>query len=114
MRLQSFKAITTEDKILDAAIDIVHDYTISGTRIHLVAERAGLFQSNIHYYFKSKRQLLLAVLGRLHQYCLNIRIDLRRQADQTLESQLDIFFNQKKQFILHEPKYDCAEIDFWI
>lgn len=113
MKLQSFKAMTTEDKILDAAFDVVRDYTISGTRIHLVAERAGLFQSNIHYYFKSKRDLLLAVLERLHQHCLDIRADLRDQAVDTLEAQLDVFFEQKKQFILHESKYDYAEIDFW-
>ncbi|MDO5784158.1 MAG: TetR/AcrR family transcriptional regulator [Eubacteriales bacterium] len=113
MRLQSEKALTTEDKILDAALDVVQTETISGTRIHLVAERAGLFQSNIHYYFKSKRDLLFAVLQRLHKRCEDIRAELRVEAAANLEDQLDVFFDQKKQFILHETKYDYAEIDFW-
>ena len=113
MKLQSDKAMSTEDKILDAALDVVQEHTISGTRIHLVAEYAGLFQSNIHYYFKSKRDLLLAVLQRLQRRCLDIRAELREQADVGLDAQLDIFFEQKKQFILHETKYDYAEIDFW-
>ncbi|MGM9629763.1 TetR/AcrR family transcriptional regulator [Butyricicoccus sp.] len=113
MKLQSDKAMSTEDKILDAALDVVQEHTISGTRIHLVAEYAGLFQSNIHYYFKSKRDLLLAVLQRLQRRCLDIRAELREQADAGLDAQLDIFFKQKKQFILHETKYDYAEIDFW-
>lgn len=113
MKLQSDKAMSTEDKILEAALDVVQEHTISGTRIHLVAEYAGLFQSNIHYYFKSKRDLLLAVLHRLQQRCLDIRTELRKQADDGLAEQLDIFFEQKKQFILHETKYDYAEVDFW-
>ena len=113
MKLQSDKAMSTEDKILDAALDVVQEHTISGTRIHLVAEYAGCFQSNIHYYFKSKRDLLLAVLHRLQRRCLDIRAELREQADAGLDAQLDIFFEQKKQFILHETKYDYAEIDFW-
>ncbi len=113
MRFQSEKALTTEDKILDAAMDVVQTETISGTRIRLVAERAGLFQSNIHYYFKSKRDLLVAVLQRLHRRCEDIRMELRIEAGANLEDQLDVFFDQKKQFILHETKYDYAEIDFW-
>lgn len=113
MKLQSERALTTEDKVLDAALDVVQTKTISGTRIHLVAERAGLFQSNIHYYFKSKRDLLFAVLQRLHKHCEDIRTELRVEAAANLEDQLDVFFDQKKQFILHETKYDYAEIDFW-
>lgn len=113
MKIQSEKAMTTEDKILDAALDVVQEYTISGTRIHLVAERAGLFQSNIHYYFKSKKDLLFAVLHRLTRRCMDIRAELREQADSTLESQIQIFFEQKKQFILYETKYDYAEMDYW-
>lgn len=110
---QSEKGMSTEDKILEAAFDVVQEKAISGTRIHLVAERAGLFQSNIHYYFKSKKELLFAVLNRLHERCLEIRSDMRSDAEDTLEGQLDIFFAQKKYFITAETKYDYAEIDFW-
>ncbi len=109
----SEKAASTEERILEAALDVVQEHTISGTRIHLVAQRAGLFPSNIHYYFKSKRDLLFAVLTRLHARCLDIRADIRKQTDNTLEAQLEVFFEQKKQFILHETKYDYAEVDFW-
>lgn len=113
MKLQSEKAASTEDRILEAALDVIRTHSISGTRISLVAERAGLFQSNIHYYFKSKRDLLFAVLQRTYSRCHSIRAELRRDAAHTLEKQLDIFFAQKKQFILHETQYDYAELDFW-
>lgn len=107
------KTASTEDRILDAALDVIRTHSISGTRISLVAERAGLFQSNIHYYFKSKRDLLFAVLQRTYHRCHNIRRELRKDAEYTLEEQLDIFFAQKKQFILYETQYDYAELDFW-
>lgn len=107
------KTASTEDRILDAALDVIRTHTISGTRISLVAQRAGLFQSNIHYYFKSKRDLLFAVLQRTYHRCHNIRRDLRKDAERTLEKQLDIFFAQKRQFILYETQYDYAELDFW-
>lgn len=110
---QSEKGLSTEEKILDAAFDVVQEYAISGTRIHLVAERAGLFQSNIHYYFKSKKELLFAVLNRLQERCREIRAEMRENAENTLEGQLDIFLQQKRRFILEETKYDYAEIDFW-
>ena len=113
MKLQSEKAASTEDRILEAALDVIRTHSISGTRISLVAERAGLFQSNIHYYFKSKRDLLFDVLQRTYNRCHNIRGELRKNAEHTLEKQLDIFFAQKKQFILHETQYDYAELDFW-
>ena len=60
----------TEERILDAAFDVVYEKTISGTRMALIAERAGMFQSNIHYYFKSKHELMLAVQKKVFDRCV--------------------------------------------
>lgn len=38
-----------EEKILNAAFHVVDRYTISGTRMHLIAEEAKMVQSNLHY-----------------------------------------------------------------
>ena len=40
---------STEERILDAAFYVLQEKTLSGVRMALVAEKAGLFQSNIHY-----------------------------------------------------------------
>ena len=61
----------TEEKILAAAFKVADRYALSGTRMHLIAEEAKLVQSNLHYYFKTKQDLLLALLqyiqiGRAH------------------------------------------------
>lgn len=103
---------STEERILDAAFDVLQERTLSGVRMALVAEKAGLFQSNIHYYYKSKHELLLAVQKKVLQHCIELRRALGG-ADGTLETQLEAFWGQKKNFILKEPRYDYAEIEFW-
>ena len=103
-----------EEKILDAALDVIIEKTISGTRMHLIADRAGMVQSNLHYYYKSKDDLMLALQRKVLKRCLEIRDRLRLKAEKTLEDQVSVFIDQKKEFILKEQKYDFAELDFWV
>ena len=103
-----------EERILEAALKVVEDYTISGTRMHLIAEKAEMFPSNIHYYYRTKDELLLALQQKVLNKCLKLRADIRAHSKDTLESQLDVFFEQKKAFIMEYREYDYAEIDFWV
>ncbi len=108
------KNMIAEGKIIDAALDTIEKHTISGTRMRLIAEEADMIQSNLHYYFKTKTDLLMAVLKRVRVRSLEIRTELQKNSEDTLEAGLDLFIGQKKQFIKNEKKYDYAEIDFWI
>ena len=103
-----------EGKIISAALDTIEKYTISGTRMHLIADEAEMLQSNLHYYFKTKSDLMMAVLKRVRERSLEIREEIKKETEDTLESALDQFIGQKKEFILREKKYDYAEIDFWV
>ena len=103
-----------EERILEAALEVVEDYTISGTRMHLIAKKAEMFPSNIHYYYRTKDELLLALQQKVLNKCLKLRADIRAHSKDTLESQLDVFFEQKKAFIMEYREYDYAEIDFWV
>lgn len=103
-----------EEKILDAALDVIVEKTICGTRMHLIADRAGMVQSNLHYYYKSKDDLMLALQKKVLKRCLEIRDRLKLKANKTLEDQIGVFIDQKKEFILKEQKYDFAELDFWV
>ena len=109
-----FEDMKTEDKVLDAALRIVKDKTISGTRMHLIAEEANMVQSNVHYYFKTKNGLMIALQKKVLNRCIELRKKLSMDCEDTLESHLDTFFQQKLDFILDEKEYDFAEIDFWI
>ena len=100
--------------MLDAALRIVKEKTISGTRMHLIAEEANMVQSNVHYYFKTKNDLMIALQKKVLRRCIELRKKLSLSCGDSLESQLDTFFKQKLDFILEEKEYDFAEIDFWI
>lgn len=109
-----FEDKKTEEKVLDAALRIVKEKTISGTRMHLIAEEANMVQSNVHYYYKTKNDLMVALQKKVLNRCLEIRQKFSANSEETLESQLDVFFQQKLEFILKEQEYDYAEVDFWV
>src|SRR3989449_11347963 len=58
----STKAADTRAKILHAAFTVLSRQGYENTSIKDIAEAAGVAQGLIHYYFKSKQQLVLAVL----------------------------------------------------
>jgi AcrR family transcriptional regulator len=106
--------MSTEDKIIQATLDVIEEKTISKTRMRCIAEKADVYQSNLHYYYKTKKELLLEAQKRVANRCNELRQEGKKNAESSLEGQLDIFLNQKLIFIKEEPKYDYAEIDFWI
>ncbi len=53
-----------ERRILDAAQEVFARYGYHGATIDKVAERADMSKPNLHYYFKRKRDLYVAVLTR--------------------------------------------------
>ena len=103
-----------EDRILEAALQVVKEYTISGTRMHLISEKAQMVQSNLHYYYKTKKDLMMALQQKVLDQCLTLRARYREQKKDTLEEQLDVFIAQKRAFIMEYREYDYAELDFWV
>lgn len=102
-----------EETILKSALKVVDAKTISGTRMHLIAKEAGMSQSNLHYHFRTKKELLLALLHYLQkQFSEDRENDLKNRAD-SLKQKLGGFFDQKKSIILREPEYDRVQFDFW-
>jgi AcrR family transcriptional regulator len=53
----------TRDKILQAAFTLLSRQGYENASIKEIAEEAGVAQGLVHYYFKSKQLLVLAVLG---------------------------------------------------
>jgi AcrR family transcriptional regulator len=103
-----------EDRILEAALQVVKDKTISGTRMHLIADEAKMLQSNLHYYYKTKNDLMDALQKKVLEKCLELRESLRNDSKDNLESQLEVFIKQKRSFIQQYREYDYAELDFWV
>lgn len=103
-----------EDVILNAALEVVNKNTISGTRMHLIAQKADMAQSNIHYHYKTKHNLMVALHKKVVRRYVEIRDEIRDNYGDTLSDQLDIYFQQKLDCILKEPEYDIVELDFWL
>ena len=101
-----------EEKILNAALNVVAKYTISNTRMHLIAEEAGMVTSNLHYYYETKQDLLLALLPKLNQDATKIRSNYNKDG-LSIAGRVDSFFQEKKNQIKSHPEYDYVQIDFW-
>ncbi|MEO1652043.1 MAG: TetR/AcrR family transcriptional regulator [Bacteroidota bacterium] len=52
----------TQEKILQAAEKVFHENGLKGARTTLIAERAGVSRTMLHYYFRSKEDLFQEVL----------------------------------------------------
>lgn len=47
-----------KERILDAFMECIQDHSISETSIRMIAQRAGLTPSLLHYYFKDKTDII--------------------------------------------------------
>src|ERR1700743_3873206 len=56
--------LRNEEKILDAAQEVIAEFGFHGATIDLIAERAGISKPNLHYYFPTKVDLQIAALKR--------------------------------------------------
>ncbi len=101
-----------EERILRAALKVVNECTISGTRMHLIADRADMVQSNVHYYYKTKNDLLIALQAYVENEFYRVRLNDRKKAGDDLKDQLDVFFRQKKAMLGKRREFDFAELDF--
>ena len=77
--------LRNEERILDAAQDVFATYGYQGATIDEVADRAGISKPNLHYYFKRKRDLYLAVLRRTLEIWLVPLRELDRTGDPAVE-----------------------------
>lgn len=96
MKTETLHVTETEERILNAALKVVNDVTISGTRMHLIADKADMVQSNVHYYYKTKQDLLKRLQEWILEECYDMQQISKKSSKDTLEDQLHIFFQQKK------------------
>jgi len=77
--------LRNEERILDAAQEVFATYGYQGATIDEIADRAGISKPNLHYYFKRKRDLYLAVLRRTLDIWLVPLRELDRNGDPAVE-----------------------------
>ncbi len=93
--------LRNEERILDAAQEVFATYGYQGATIDEVANRAGISKPNLHYYFKRKRDLYLAVLRRTLEIWLVPLRELDRNGDPAVE--IGNYISQKIQLSRRFP-----------
>jgi len=101
-------------KILDAAIEVVAREKISGTRMHMIAKEANMSQANLHYYFPTKNDIMIALLNSIQEQFSNDRKNFIDLESKTVVENIRGFFEQKKNDILNNKKLDYAQFDYWV
>jgi len=104
----------TTKKILEAAFEVVAQKKISGTRMHLIAKQAGMLQSNVHYYYPTKNDLLLALLDSIQERFTKKRMESVDLEKKSFEENLRGLFYEKKDDILNYKEIDYVQFDFWV
>lgn len=102
------------NKILDAAFEIIAQNKISGTRMHLIAKEAGMVQSNLHYYYPTKNDLMIALLDSIQERFTQKRMSSVDLEEKTFAENLQGLFHEKKDDILNHKKIDYVQFDFWV
>lgn len=74
-----------QGRILDAAQKVFAKYGYQGATIDKVAELAEMSKPNLHYYFKRKRDLYIAVLRRILEFWLAPLSELDPEGDPGVE-----------------------------
>lgn len=86
--------MTTQDQILEATYNALHQYGYAGLSIQRIADFTDISKSSIYYHFENKNELLLAFLEAVLQN-VSHRFDFESRADPVadLNNFIDQIFN---------------------
>jgi TetR/AcrR family transcriptional regulator len=73
------------ERILDAALEVFSVHGFRGATVDEIAEKAGMSKPNLHYYFRRKKDLYLAVLSRTLEMWLKPLEDVSADGDPEAE-----------------------------
>ncbi len=101
-------------KILEATLETIAREKISGTRMHLIAKEAEMSQSNLHYYYPTKNELLIALLDEIQERFSKKRVESVDLKNKSFEENLSGLFEEKRDVIINDKKIDYAQFDYWV
>lgn len=107
------QALSPRERILRATYQTILEDQISGTRLRKIADKAGIAQGHLHYYYASKDNLLLELLNRLIQTFSNERLEMLDDPGKTSMEKLLSLFELKIATIEGGAK-DFILFDFWV
>jgi AcrR family transcriptional regulator len=101
-------------RILDATLATLAKHKVSGTRMRLIAKKAGMSQGNLHYYFPKKAELFMALIDDMLDHFVHARAQILADRELGVEKKLAIFFDQMKEILQAESHRMFVFYDFWV
>ncbi len=99
-----------EEKIIESARQMFLEYGYKNTNMSLIAQKAGINRTTLHYYYNTKEKMFHAVFGQIVETFLPQIQDILKQDNeffQKCEAVIDIYF----QIFIHNPSLPKFIID---
>ncbi|HEV3109867.1 MAG TPA: helix-turn-helix domain-containing protein [Candidatus Binataceae bacterium] len=97
--------------MIRAAIDLIAERGYAATTTNLVADRAGLSRGALQHHFKSRDELIAAVMGQLRS-AVSFRVDPGTLINRPLEDRIDaIVEHYRAMYLSRESR---AALNLWI
>lgn len=93
----------TESKIFCAATEIFEEKGLAAARMQDIADRAEINKALLHYYFRSKEKLFMAVFDKLADKVFKKFASIFEE-DMPFEEKIRYFFNEHMSFLQKNPK----------
>ena len=93
----------TEEKIFEAATDVFLTKGMDGARMQDIADCAGINKSLLHYYFRSKEKLFMAVFEMIAKKMYSRFIPVINK-EISLEEKIRFFYNEHITFLQKNPR----------
>jgi AcrR family transcriptional regulator len=110
-KTQEERSTATRDALIRAAIDLIAERGYAATTTNLVADRAGLSRGALQHHFKSRDELIAAVMELLRSQ-VNFRVDPGTLINRALEDRIDAIVEHYRVMCLSR-EYRAA-LNLWI
>ncbi len=93
----------TEEKIFEAATEVLVEKGMDGTRMQHIADRAGINKSLLHYYYRTKDRLFEAVFEKITDQILRKFAPILDE-NLSLEAKIRFFYREHIEFLKKNPR----------
>ena len=91
-----------KEMIVYTAIDVINEYGIQGVSTKEIAKRQGIAESTIYKHFKTKNEIILAVLDHYSQFDGDIIVSAKEQSDCPIDA-LVLFMKSYAEYYENYP-----------
>ena len=110
-KTQEERSTATRDALIRAAIDLIAERGYAATTTNLVADRASLSRGALQHHFKSRDEMIVAVMEQLRRE-VSFRVDPAPLINRTLKDRIDAIVEHYRAMCLSR-EYRAA-LNLWI